>query len=121
MILEDALEANDLIADVFQKYQQLILKHQPNSNRNESDSSLIPNVNSRPQNTMDELSEIFSSQGHEVGALLTPTTTASLDLLEPTLALSADVKLDSQGKYEHLYKFRDNNKFKRTLFFIHRC
>lgn len=101
-ILEEALEANDLITDAFQKYQQLVLKQQPNINRNDPnpDSCLIPNMtaqSSKPQNTMDELNEIFSGQGNEAGALLTPTIAASLDLLEPSMALSGDFNLEGRN------------------------
>lgn len=102
VISEEALEANDLITEVFQKYQQLILKQQPSSNQSELESFLIPNVTAqvpKSQNTMDELSEIFSNQSNETGTLLTSTTEASADLLQPTLTTSADVNLDSQGKH----------------------
>lgn len=92
--LDDALEANDLVTEVFRKYHQLIIKNRPRH----ANSCLISTQNSAnggggatandsqsstnsSKNTMDELQEIFAttsnsnvsySNGSTIMTTLTP-------------------------------------------------
>lgn len=63
-IAEEALETNDLLSEVFQKYDQLIKRKQSNGVNSCLISTQPKNTganNTTAANTMDELNEIFSS------------------------------------------------------------
>lgn len=68
--LDDALEANDLVTDVFKKYHQLVVKSRSRktsacliSTPNESGGAVTTNGN-KTKNTMDELNEIFATSSN---------------------------------------------------------
>lgn len=99
MFVEEALEANDLLTDVLDKYSKLILKQSSTMTTTQSSASyLIPSMTENsaalqmPQNAMDELSEIFSAQSTEVNPILMPNTSLNMNLLEPTQAQSSPGK-----------------------------
>lgn len=112
MNLDDALEANDLVTEVFRKYHKIIIKNRPKyanacliSTQNSAANGSTANVNRQNgtnntnKNTMDELHEIFASTSntnatHSNGK---PIMT-SLTPLEPTTIAMTKVK--SNGNFD---------------------
>lgn len=102
LFVEEALEANDLLTDVLDKYSKLILKQSSTMTTTQSSASyLIPSMagnsaaSQTPQNAMDELSEIFCAQSTEANPILTPNTSLNMSLLELTQAQSSPGKFVS--------------------------
>lgn len=100
--IDEALDANELVTDVFQKYYQLIIRKMPNtansclistSNANESATS------QNGRNTLDELSEIFASTNvTSTNSSANPITVMSpTKLLEPIL-ISSNAAKPTMGK-----------------------
>ncbi|XP_031625455.1 ADP-ribosylation factor-binding protein GGA3 [Contarinia nasturtii] len=63
--LDDALEVNDLVAEVFHKYHRLVIKNRPkcasSSLISTPQTSAVSSQNGTSKNTMDELQEIFAN------------------------------------------------------------
>lgn len=119
MNLDDALEANDLVTEVFRKYHQIIIKNRPKyvnacliSTQNSSANGSAANGNGQngsnntSKNTMDELHEIFASTSSNTNATHSngkPIMT-TLTPLEPTTLATPKVK--SNGSVEFLFLFQ---------------
>lgn len=97
--IDDALEANELVTSVSQKYIQILSRNKSkNSNpcliSTSEASSLANNQNGTARNTMDELNEIFASSGSGSGSSGSNSinshsnirATLNAKLLEPTMA-----------------------------------
>ena len=121
MNLDDALEANDLVTEVFRKYHQIIIKNRPKyanacliSTQNSAANGSAANrngqngTNNTNKNTMDELHEIFAStsntnathsNGRSVMTTLTP--------LEPTTLAATKVKSNGNFAFhfQRVYSF----------------
>lgn len=97
--IDDALEANELVTAVFEKYRQLIIK-----NRSKNSSSLIStpsatvsSQNGTNKNTMDELNEIFASSSSNSNISHSNTKpTMTLTPLEP---MQASAKVNTNGNF----------------------
>lgn len=117
MLPDDALEANDLVTEVFKKYHQMV---QRNRLRNAStclistpNASAVTTQNGNNRNTMDELNEIFSSSSNNAShSNAKPIMTFTP--LEPTPAAAK-----ANGNSRHLIKtyleFRSKCLFYRNF------
>lgn len=102
LFADDALEANELVTEVFKKYHQLVVR---NRSRNANvclistpNASAVTTQNGNNKNTMDELHEIFASSSSNAShSNAKPIMTFTP--LEPT---PAAVKTESNGNFCHL-------------------
>lgn len=107
VFVDDALEANDLVTTVFQKYQQLVMKNRSKTTNacliSTPSVSTASNGNGTSRNTMDELHEIFasSSSNNPIGQS-NPKPEISLAPLEPTLA---SAQVNTNGESTNFFPF----------------
>lgn len=88
---DDALEANDLVTSVSQKYHQLLIKNKPKMSNacliTTSDASSLTTQNGTAKNTMDELNEIFSNSGNGSASGSSTSNNNNHSSIKPTLNL----------------------------------
>lgn len=107
-LLDDALEANDLVTAVFQKYHQLVIKNKSNNANllvSTPHTSNVSHQNGTNRNTMDELNEIFASSSKMNHSNTKPTMTFST--LEPMLASN---NMNSNGNFQFYQKMFEYNE-----------